>query len=157
MTLFKHQALLSNKVLLIAALIVFSFSAKSQSVVYYPFNSVLGVSTNPDKKVWADVRFFTNSYFTSLTVEVAPEFTVARTQRADYYVGAGVKLNTYNMFQNYNPIEGYFFNTGVKVRPIDKFKKMHIAFEISPYATRQMDAGLFRTMLGIGYNFGQNR
>lgn len=59
------------------------------------------------------------------------------------------------MFEGNNAIDGYFFNTGVKVRPIDKFKKMHIAFEISPYATREMDAGLFRTMLGIGYNFSK--
>lgn len=127
----------------------------AQSVVYYPFNSVLGVSSNPNNLFWADFRIFTNSYFTSVTGEISPQFTVYSTPKADYYTGVGLKLNFYNMFNNYNPVEGYFMNAGVKIRPFEKFKKVHIAFEISPYAVRQMDMGLFRTMLGIGYNFNQ--
>lgn len=136
-------------------ILLFSGTVSAQSVVYYPFNSVLGISSNPNNFFWADFRLFTNSYFTSVTGEISPQFTVYSTQRAEYYTGAGVKLNFYNMFNNYNPVEGYFMNAGVKVRPFDKFKKLHIAFEISPYAVRQMDAGLFRTMLGVGYNFNQ--
>ncbi|MFS0489604.1 hypothetical protein [Leadbetterella byssophila] len=104
---------------------------------------------------WVDFRLFTNSYFTSVTGEISPQFTVYSTPKADYYTGVGVKVNFYNMFNNYNPIEGYFMNAGVKVRPFEKYKKLHIAFEISPYAAKEMDAGLFRTMIGIGYNFGQ--
>lgn len=137
--------------------VIFALPGKmfAQSVVYYPFNSVLGVSSNPNNLFWADFRIFTNSYFTSVTGEISPQFTVYSTSRADYYTGVGLKLNFYNMFNNYNPVEGYFMNAGVKIRPFDKFKKLHIAFEISPYAVRQMDAGLFRTMLGVGYNFNQ--
>lgn len=129
----------------------------AQSIVYYPFNSVLGVSTNPNNKVWADFRLFTNSYFTSVTLDISPEFNVVSTPRANYYVGAGVKFNTYNVFNNYNPVEGYFMNVGMRARPFDKYKKVHVVFEISPYAVREMDAGLFRTMLGIGYNFNQRK
>ncbi len=140
---------------ILSGLLLVPAALSAQSVVYYPFNSVLGVSTNPNNLFWADFRIFTNSYFTSVTGEISPQFTVYSTPRAEYYTGAGVKVNFYNMFNNYNPVEGYFMNAGVKVRPFDKFKKLHIAFEISPYAVRQMDAGLFRTMLGIGYNFNQ--
>lgn len=143
------------KALILSLSLVLPGTASAQSVVYYPFNSVLGVSSNPNNLVWVDFRVFTNSYFTSVTGEISPQFTVKSTPRADYYTGLGVKLNFYNMFNNYNPVEGYFMNAGVKVRPFDKFKKLHIAFEISPYAVRQMDAGLFRTMLGVGYNFNQ--
>jgi hypothetical protein len=137
------------------ALFLFPFLSKAQSIVYYPFNSVLGISSNPNNLFWVDFRLFTNSYFTSVTGEISPQFTVYSTQKADYYTGVGVKVNFYNMFNNYNPVEGYFMNAGVKVRPFEKYKKLHIAFEISPYAAKEMDAGLFRTMLGIGYNFGQ--
>lgn len=141
--------------LILGLSLIFSGRASAQSVVYYPFNSVLGISSNPNNLFWADFRIFTNSYFTSVTGEISPQFTVYSSPRADYYTGAGLKVNFYNIFHNYNPVEGYFLNAGVKVRPFDKFKKLHIAFEISPYAVRQMDAGLFRTMLGIGYNFNQ--
>jgi len=143
------------RALVLGFALLLSGSASAQSIVYYPFNSVLGISSNPNNLFWADLRIFTNSYFTSVTGEISPQFTVYSTERSDYYAGAGVKLNFYNMFNNYNPVEGYFINAGVKVRPFDKFKRLHIAFEISPYAVRQMDAGLFRTMLGIGYNFNQ--
>ncbi len=145
-------------IILLSFFVAGIFSKTSaQSIVYYPFNSVLGVSTNPNNKVWADFRLFTNSYFTSVTVDVSPQFNVATTPRASYYVGAGVKFNIYNAFNNYNPLEGYFMNVGVKARPFDKYKKVHVVFEISPYAVREMDAGLFRTMLGIGYNFNQKK
>lgn len=145
------------KAFVITSVLFLSNSSRvsAQSFVYYPFNSVLGVSTNPNNLFWMDFRFFTNSYFTSVTTDISPQFNVASTQRADYYVGGGVKFNVYNVFNGYNPVEGYFLNSGVKVRPFDKFKRLHIAFEISPYADRKMEAGLFRTMLGIGYNFNQ--
>lgn len=155
MSRFMHLSSLKNKTVLFLALLLAGISASAQSVVYYPFNSVVGVSTNPNNLFWMDFRVFTNSYFTSVTTEISPQFNIASTERADYYVGGGVKLNVYNAFHNYNPVEGYFLNAGVKVRPFDKFKRLHIAFEISPYAVREMDAGLFRTMLGIGYNFNQ--
>lgn len=140
---------------LFAFLFLISSAASAQNVTYYPFNSVLGISTNINKPVWTDLRFFTNSYFTSLTTEISPEFRVASTMRADFYAGGGVKLNTYDLFEGNNGLEGYFLNIGVKARPFDKYKKLNLTFEISPYAEREMDAGLFRTMLGIGYNFGK--
>jgi hypothetical protein len=129
----------------------------AQSITYFPFNSVLGISTNPNNKVWGDLRLFTNSYFTSVTADISPQFNIVSTPRANYYLGAGVKFNTYNVFNNYNPVEGYFMNAGVRARPFDKYKKVQVIFEISPYAVREMDAGLFRTMLGIGYNFSQKK
>lgn len=143
------------KAVVLAGALLLSGALKAQSVVYYPFNNVLGISTNPNNVFWADFRLFTNSYFTSVSGEISPQFTVYSTQKADYYTGGGVKFNFYNLFNSYNPVEGYFLNAGVKVRPFEKYKKLHIAFEISPYAVKEMDAGLFRTMLGIGYNFGQ--
>jgi hypothetical protein len=39
--------------------------------------------------------------------------------------------------------------------PFEKYKKVQIAFEISPYAGRKLDIGVFRTNFGIGYNFSR--
>jgi hypothetical protein len=134
-----------------------SIKSTAQNISYFPFNSVVGIGTNPNKNVWGEMRLFTNSYFTSVTADLSPQFTVANTPRANYYVGGGVKFNVYNVFNNYNPVEGYFMNAGVRARPFDKYKRVQVIFEISPYAVREMDAGLFRTMLGIGYNFSRKK
>lgn len=135
--------------------ILFSHKAKSQNVTYFPFNSMFSVSTNPNNVFWMDLRFQTNSYFSTLASEISPQVNVKSTDRADFYVGGGVRVNYGNLFNSYNPLEGYFLNGGVRARPFDKFKAIHVVFEISPYAVRQMDAGLFRANLGIGYNFNQ--
>ena len=160
MNLLKILNFLSKKPFFIG-FIIFASSLqsplKAQSIVYYPFNSVLGISSNPNNAAWVDFRFFTNSFFTSVTTDASLEFNIADTQRAYYYLGGGAKFNIYNITQGYNAVEGYFMNGGVRVRPFDKFKRVQIAFEISPFVTRQLDAGLFRTMLGIGYNFNQRK
>lgn len=128
---------------------------KAQSIAYYPFNSVLGFSSNPNNFFWVDMRLFTNSYFSSMSTDLALEFNIADTKRAYYYLGGGPKVNMYNLFNGKMPIEGYFVNSGVRVRPFDKFKRVQVIFEVSPYVVKEGDMGLFRTMLGIGYNFNQ--
>ncbi|MBK9935765.1 MAG: hypothetical protein IPP05_16865 [Cytophagaceae bacterium] len=70
-----------------------------------------------------------------------------------YYAGGGFKLNYLNAIENNNILEGFMLNTGVRIMPVDKFKRFHVAFEVSPYVTRKMDIGLMRTFLGLGYNF----
>lgn len=134
-----------------------SISLKAQGITYYPFNSVLGLNTNQDKKAWLDLKLYTNSYFTSVTTDLSPNFNIHSTLRADYYIGGGVKFNTYNAFNGYNPVEGYFLNAGVRSRPFDKYKRVQVIFEISPYAVKEMDAGLFRTLFGLGYNFNKTK
>ena len=128
---------------------------QAQSVIYYPFNSVLGISSNPSKTVWVDVKLQTNSYFSSLSTDISPEFTVRKTPKSLTYFGVGAKLNYLNLIENNNILEGYFMNFGVRVMPFEKYKKVQIAFEISPYAGRNFDIGVFRSNLGIGYNFSK--
>ncbi|MCA0364479.1 MAG: hypothetical protein LCH67_10590 [Bacteroidetes bacterium] len=141
------------KRILVVFCILFLQKGFAQSIVYYPFNSLLGVSSNPQNKVWVDVKMQTNSYFSSLSTEISPEITFKKTNRALYYVGGGLKLNYLNAIDNNNILEGFMLNTGVRIMPVDKFKRFQVAFEVSPYVTRKMDIGLMRTFLGIGYNF----
>ena len=133
----------------------FSLAGFSQSVVYYPFNSVLGISSNPSKAVWLDLKFQTNSYFSSLSTDISPEFNIKSTSKAKYYIGGGLKLNFLNAVEDNSILDGYFLNTGIRVNPFEKYKKVQIVFELSPYAGKKLDIGVFRSFLGIGYNFSR--
>lgn len=138
---------------LIAFFILCFHEGYAQNLVYYPFNSVFGISSNPRNKVWIDLKLQTNSYFSSLSTEISPEITFKKTERALFYAGGGLKLNYLNAIDNNNILEGMMLNSGVRVTPVDKFKRFQVAFEVSPYVTRKMDIGLMRTFLGLGYNF----
>jgi hypothetical protein len=101
------------------------------------------------------VKFQTNSYFSSLSTDISPEINLKKTPKSITYMGAGVKMNYLNAIENNNILEGYFMNFGVRLMPFEKYKKVQIAFEISPYAGRKLDIGVFRTNFGIGYNFSR--
>ncbi len=138
------------------SILLFSVSnAFAQSIVYYPFNSLLALSTNPDKKLWLDVKLQTNSYFSSLSSEISPEFNLNNNPKATFYVGLGMKLNYLNVFQGNKILDGYFFNSGVRTSPFEKQKKVQIIFELSPFAGRNFDIGLLRSYFGVGYNFSR--
>jgi hypothetical protein len=130
-------------------------SGSAQSIVYYPFNSLLGVSTNPDKNLWLDVKLQTNSYFSSLGTEISPEINLSHRPMAKIFAGAGLKLNYLNAVNNRNILEGFFLNTGLRATPFAKQKQIQIAFELSPYVAKKLDIGVFRSHLGIGYNFSR--
>jgi hypothetical protein len=151
------KIIFSNKIAVVFLFFTCSNYIHAQSVVYYPFNSVLGISSNPAHAVWVDVKLQTNSYFSSLSTDISPEFTVKKTPKSLTYLGVGAKLNYLNLIENNNILEGYFLNFGVRVMPFEKYKRIHIAFEISPYAGRNFDIGVFRSNLGIGYDFSKKK
>ncbi|WP_341226285.1 hypothetical protein [uncultured Arcticibacterium sp.] len=143
------------------ALIFFTFaiglsiSSKAQSVAYYPFRSILSVSTNPDLRVWGDLRFQTNSFFSSLSTEIAPAININQNQKGRFYLGGGIRLNYLASFQDGDIFEGYFFNVGVRSAPFEKYPQVQVAFELSPYVASDFESGLFRTRLGVAYNFSR--
>lgn len=141
------------KNIFIAAFLLISPYLKAQSFVYYPISSVFGISTNPDKRIWLDLRFQTNSYFSSLGTDIAPEINIVSKPRVKYYMGAGIRINYLNIVENKNALEGYFFNSGVRVSPFEKNKKIQLAFEISPFVSKNAEIGLLKSSIGIGYNF----
>jgi hypothetical protein len=129
--------------------------ALSQSIFYYPFNSLLGFNTNSEKKLWLDAKLQTNSYFSSLGTEIAPQINLNNNDKIKFFLGAGFKLNYLNLANNAKVLDGYFLNSGFRASPFEKHKKIQIAFEISPYVNNKFDLGLFRSHLGIGYNFSK--
>lgn len=140
--------------LLIAGL---SLSSKAQSVAYYPFSSILSVSSNPDLRVWGDLRFQTNSFFSSLSTEIAPAINLNKNTKGKFYLGGGLRLNYLASFQDGDVFEGYFFNAGMRSAPFDKYPQVQIAFELSPYVASDFESGLLRTRLGVAYNFSRKK
>lgn len=150
-----------KKLLLIIAFVSVAQLSKAQAFTYYPFNSVFSIATNPNKVIWADFRFQMNSYFSSLSTEVAPMFNLNKAERAKFYIGAGVKANFLNALNpdasKQSPLEGYSLNFGVRASPVQKLPRFQVVFELSPYANKNFDLGVFRANLGFGYVLGKKK
>lgn len=146
---------MKTKALLLITLFIFSIPCLSQSIVYYPFNSLLGFSSNTQKRIWLDAKLQTNSYFSSLSTDIAPQINVNRNSKARIFVGGGIKLNYLNVIENKNILDGFFANAGVRASPFERNKRIQIAFEISPFVNKNLDIGIFRSHLGIGYCFNK--
>ncbi|MGR3811483.1 hypothetical protein [Jiulongibacter sp. NS-SX5] len=144
-----------NPLLLFLGLTLIAFKANSQSVAYYPFNSVLSVSTNPDASVWLDGRFQMNSFFSSLATEVAPAVNLNANPKGRYYLGGGVRFNALAALADNRFMEGYFLNIGVRSAPIEKYPQIQFAFELTPFVASDFESGLFRSRLGVAYNFSR--
>jgi hypothetical protein len=144
-----------RKYLFVFSMLFISASAYTQSIVYYPFSSVLGLSTNPRKVLWLDAKFQTNSYFSSLSTEISPQFTIKSKPKALFYMGVGTRINYLNLIENNNVFEGYFLNAGTRLMPFEKYPKIQVAFEVSPFVGRKADIGIFRSQIGIGYSFSK--
>jgi hypothetical protein len=141
--------------ILFVSLPIISFG---QSLTYYPFNSLLSVSTNPARVAWLDFRIQTNSFASSLSTEVAPAFNLNSNPKARMYVGGGARFNFLAAsFDGREPLEGLFLNVGVRSALFEKYPGIQVAFELSPYANKDFDLGTFRANLGIGYNFSKKK
>ena len=146
-----------NKLLLF--LFLFPSLAFSQaSVAYYPFNSLgtFSVSTNPNRLVWGDARFQTNSILASLSTTLCPLVNVSRTERTNWYVGPGFRFNWLNNLNGSSIFEGYSLHAGVRVAPVESLPNLRVAFELSPsISTRNssVSSGVFYSYLGVAYQF----
>lgn len=122
------------------------------SVAYYPFNSVVSVSTNADRAVWLDARFQTNTVFGSLSTTISPLVNVVRRENVNYYTGIGIRFNALNGLDNRNVLEGYSLHVGVRAK-IPFVPNLRVAFEIAPYARQDFKVGIMQSYLGLVYQF----
>jgi hypothetical protein len=140
----------------IFALIFMLFLQKtslSQTLTYYPWNSFLELSTSPKKAVWAQIRIQGNSVFSSMNTEIGAMLKLKSKGKAHYYMGPGMQVNLLNDTQDKDVLNGYYFNFGSRIYPFEKYPKVGVAFEISPYANKEFDIGTWRYLLGLSYSF----
>ncbi|PKP29723.1 MAG: hypothetical protein CVT99_16130 [Bacteroidetes bacterium HGW-Bacteroidetes-16] len=119
---------------------------------YYPFQSVLSVSSNTDKLLWADLRIETNTFFSNINLEFNAMVNLKRTDWVNYYSGLGINVNPFYGLEDLPFTNGTVLCAGVRIKPVQKHKNLQVVFELSPYFNKYFDGGMVRTLLGISYN-----
>ena len=127
------------------------------SVAYYPFNSVVTVSSNPDRAFWFDGRLQTNTLFGSLSTTLCPMVNVARRAQVNYYTGVGVRFNALNNIDGRDILEGYSLHVGVRIKPLLMLPNLRVAFELAPYSRKDFKTGNLQSFLGLVYQFSKKR
>ena len=146
---------LKTYLFILALFFLVSLHSKGQgSISYYPFNSYLAVSTNPDKTLWFETRIVFNTLTNSLVTEIAPMVTFSRNQTATYYAGVGINMYPLKAFDNDNVLNAYVLSVGVRAYPFEKAQRVGINFELSPLGYKKLDLGNFRAFFGLSYRFG---
>lgn len=142
-----------------ATLLSLSNANGQASVSYYPWNGMLGISTNPRKVVWMDTRIQTNSLFSSLSIDLLPLVNLRRGEMVQWYLGGGVRLNP--LYRIADPkadlikIDGYSLNFGARVSPFERNRNIQVALELSPFAKNDWASGVLRSNFGVAYIFGK--
>lgn len=120
---------------------------------FYPFQSQLSITSNPDKILWGDLRIETNTFFTNMNMELSPMFNIRRKEAVNYYTGGGVVVNPAYVGTQYGMLNGYFISFGARVKPVAAHRAFHVMFEISPYVNSKLGSGNLRARLGFAYFF----
>ena len=123
------------------------------AISYFPFQSILSVSTNTDKRLFADFKIETNNFISNFNMEFSPKFNLKSLAKVNYYSGIGISINPVNSFANLPITNGYFIDFGMRAKPFEKLNNLQVVFEISPYVNREMNGGNLRTRIGIAWNF----
>ena len=151
------------------SLLVFAFilsfglqETKAQaSVGYYPWSSLLSISTNPRNVIWGDVRFQTNSLFSSLSVDLLPMVNLKRGEVVQWYLGGGVRINPLYRIADAKAdlitIDGYSLNVGARVSPLRQNRNIQLAIELNPYVKDEWDSGVLKSHFGLVYVFGKKK
>lgn len=131
------------------------------SVGYYPWSSLLTVSTNAKKVIWLDTRLQTNSLFSSLSIDLLPMINLKRGEIAQWYIGGGLRLNP--LYRIADPdadvitVDGYSVNIGVRIAPLPMNRRIMLALELNPYVKDKFDSGVLKSHFGIVYAFGKKK
>ena len=146
---------------LVFALVILSGSSlfAQASVGYYPWNSLLTVSTNPTKALWFDTRVQTNSLFSGLSFDLLPMFNIKRGKVVQYYLGGGIRINP--LLRIADPkadlitVDGYSINVGARIAPIPQNRNIQFSIELNPYIKDDLESGVLKSNFGLIYFFGK--
>ena len=125
------------------------------AVTYIPVQSLLGLSSNTEKALWADFKLQTNSFVSNLNMEFSAKWNFSRKKPVNYYAGPGWSMNPAYAFVDLPVINGYFVDFGARIKPFGRVKNLQVVFEISPYVNATLNGGNLRTRLGIAWNFSK--
>jgi hypothetical protein len=123
------------------------------AISYFPFQSILSISTNTEKLLFIDYKIETNNFFSNLNMEFSPKINLKRTEWINYYIGMGLSFNPSNLKADLTITNGYFIDFGIRAKPFVKIRNLQIVFEISPYINKEFKSGNLRTRIGLAWNF----
>ncbi|WP_266363007.1 hypothetical protein [Tellurirhabdus rosea] len=123
------------------------------SVAYYPWADLFTVSTNPNRTLWLDARFQTNTLFGQLNTTLAPLINLKKTENYQFYTGPGVRFSAIDAAQGGDFLQGYSWQFGVRVAPLTALPQLQAAFEISPSVSSGFSSGVLYSRLGVAYVF----
>lgn len=139
-------------------LVTFATNVRSQvAVSYFPFQSIVAISSNTERPLWLDYKIETNTFSANMNMELSPKINFRKSELVNYYVGPGVSFNIANSFQNLSLINGYFVDVGARIKPIKKCSNLQLVFEVAPYINQAFDGGILKTRLGLAWNFAKNK
>ncbi len=146
------------RLILFLSFITLTDAFSQASVGYYPWSSLITVSTNPSKVLWLDGRVQTNSLFSSLSMDILPMFNLKRGEIVQWYLGGGLRLNPLYRIADSNAdlitIDGYSLNMGVRIAPFPQNRNIKLALELNPYAKNDLESGVLKSHFGLIYFFG---
>lgn len=143
-----------KKSILLILFSILTIASKAQvSVGYFPFQSFLSISSNSDKRIWAEYKIQTNTFASNLNMEISPKYNWMMKKSHSYYIGPGLSFNPFNPTSDLSLVNGYFIDFGTRIKPIEKIQKLNLVFELSPYANKEFTGGNLRARLGISWNF----
>lgn len=146
---------------LVFALVILSGSSlfAQASVGYYPWNSLLTISTNPTKILWLDTRVQTNSLFSGLSFDLLPMVNFKRGKVVQYYLGGGIRVNPLLRISDPKAdlitIDGYSINVGARIAPIPQNRNIQFSIELNPYIKDNLESGVLKSNFGLIYFFGK--
>jgi hypothetical protein len=141
------------KAALLAALFCARPALGQVAVTYFPFQSVLGVSSNTERRLWGGVTAQTNTFISNVSLELQGMVNLKRGEWVNYYAGLGVNANPVPALNDLPLVNGYTFTAGARIKPLPQYRNVQVVFELAPYANAYFDGGYVRTLLGLAYNF----
>ena len=127
------------------------------AVGYFPLNNTfVQLSSNPERLIFVDVRYQTNSFSYNTTVEFAPYVNIKRWDALNLYAGVGM---SYSPFYNTGSsgFNFYFLTIGTRIKPLSVNRHWAILFEASPTLLKIGGNNMLRSSVGISYNFGSRQ
>lgn len=138
---------------MLAALALTRPTSAQVTVSYFPFQSVLGVSSSTERRLWVGLNAQTNTFISNVNLEIQGMVNLKRGDWVNYYVGLGANANPASALNGLPLMNGYTLTAGARIKPLVNYRNVQVVFELAPYTNAHFDGGYLRTMLGLAYNF----
>ncbi|MBP9739650.1 MAG: hypothetical protein V9E96_04705 [Chitinophagaceae bacterium] len=86
-----------KKIVLLFFIILFCKQIDAQlAISYFPFQSIVSLTTNTEKKLWVDYKVETNTFFTNMNMEFSVKYNFKKNTQYNLYLAPGFVFNLAN-------------------------------------------------------------